>query len=69
MAEVDTSAPQGQGDEVPEVVQEGLGQSVAQPESAPAPPPQSETHEPITQVLGPEVFQPSPPAPGRASVG
>ena len=69
MAEVDASAPQGQGKEVPEVIQEGLGQLAAQPESTPAPPPQPETHEPSTQVLGPEAVLPSPPAPGRASTG
>ena len=52
MAEDNTSAQQDPGTERPEVIQELLGQSLAQPESTPVPPQQAEatrgeTHEVI----------------------
>lgn len=55
MVEVEASAPQGQGYKITEVDKEGLGQSLAQPKSTPAPPPQPENHVPSTTVLGSEV--------------
>jgi len=68
MAEVETSAP-GQGEKIPEVIEEGLGQSSAQPTSAPTPTLQPETPRPSIQVLGSEVLPSPPPAQVRASTG
>jgi hypothetical protein len=64
MAEVNTSAQQDPRTERPEVIEEGLGQSLAQPASAP--PPQAKA----TQVDAPEVLPPpEPTAQGWASAG
>ena len=68
-AEVETSAKQDQGDVVPEVPKEGLGQSAAQPQASPTPPPQPEASIPATMVVGPEVVLPTPPTQGCATAG
>ena len=70
MVEVETSAPRGQGKDIPEVIKEELGQSLAQPKSVLAPMSQPEIRMPSTQVLNSEVVLPSPPpSQGRASIG
>jgi hypothetical protein len=66
MAEVDTSAQQDPGEKRPTVIEEGLGQSSAQPTSTSAPPPQVEaTRVDISEVIPP----PQQTAQGRAGAG
>jgi hypothetical protein len=66
MAEVDTSAKQYPGTERPEVIEEGLGQSSAQPMSTSAPPLQAEA----ARVDASEVIPPpQPTTQGRAGAG
>jgi hypothetical protein len=69
MAEGETLAQQGQGDEVPEITQAERGQVLAQPKPASAPSPQPDASVPSTSVVGTEVPPPPPPAPGRATTG